>query len=335
MNLVPSVPLRYVVSPTVQEIYKENTEGWEASKEEDTMIKLSNENDRVDGMESVYGFILSNRRRVNLSGVVGNEGFVSTIKETVSKTIQAIKDFFKWIWSFFGSKKKAIDNKLEKTTLALDNHGVTGKDLPYPKSIYCIYPTASKPSESIDWLHDAITRVVKAVAKALFYVDKLETFITGAKMTLDLEGLFEHLEKHFTDTVTQAFNNGKIVNFLGVDVLEFKDGKINYALTGLSQEQLKDATFNTSTSQVKEYTSLYKTLQSRLNELSKDIHALENDLIKLLESRLKALNNQKDPIIAKVRDVVQKSMSNIKTLQTQIFRAAEAIVDVCTAATKG
>ena len=86
MTPTPVKPAHFTVSPTVKEIYTEGEEEFIAAGEIPQMTLLSNENDSVTGLESIYGTILrEHQRKLPISSVTGNESFMESVKSGFNK----------------------------------------------------------------------------------------------------------------------------------------------------------------------------------------------------------------------------------------------------------
>lgn len=347
MNPASAIPLRYVVAPAVAQLYEEDKEGFDAVTEEPVLAKLSNENDQVSGLEHIYGYILNNRPTapVMFDDVSGSEGFIDTIKSSVSSAIKAVKDFFKWIWSFFGSKKKIIENKAEDIAKQVDAHGAKDGDIPYPKSVAFIYLKAGKPEPNINWLSTAITNAAKAIDKTIKYAALLKGLSESAHKSLLNETTainYTDINEEFNKEVATAFGitGAKAISLLSLDDLTFKDGRFAYHINIQSQRNASGAVFHTTTSQLQTYVKEYHALEGKLDDMTKEVHALEGKFIKTLENqllvagRLTKSTPQAKKSVDDTRALVRSAMANIKVLQSAVFRSSNAILDVIAVATK-
>jgi len=346
MNPASAIPLRYVVAPAVAQLYEEDKEGFDAVTEEPVLAKLSNENDQISGLEHVYSYILNNRPSppVMFDSVGGVEGFVDTIKSGVKASIQAVKDFFKWLWSFFGSKKKIIEQKAENITNLVDAHGAKDGDIPYPKSVSFIYLKTGKPESNISWLTAAITNAAKAIDKTNKYTELLKGLSDSAHTALMNETSeidYTGINESFSKEVATAFGiTNKPISFLSLDDLSFKDGRFAYHINVQSQRNVSGAVFHTTTSELQTHVKEYKALKVKLDTMAKNVHDLEGKFIKQLENQLivsarVAKDNAKGrQSVENTKALVREAMANIKVLQTALYRSANAILDVISAATK-
>lgn len=346
MNPASAIPLRYVVAPAVAQLYEDDKEGFDAVTDEPVMAKLSNENDMVTGQESVYGYILNKHAttHVSLDSVDGSEGFFKSVKKGFTDLIKAVKDFFKWIWSFFGSKKKGIENRAEDIAKAIDKNGAKEGEIPYPKSVVGIYQKTGKLDNNIAWLSKSVDNTAKAIDKTIYYVDLVKglVVITGEKLFKE-GGEKEFLEVYdnFNKALAEKFGiKGKATNFLGTNDLVLNAGRFAMEFNPQAAAQAKDAKFHTTTAQLQTYIKDYDALMGKIDAMTTAIHSIEGGIVHALENKLivaGALNKQnptQKKAVEDLKKVVRATMGNIKVLQGSIYRAANAILDIIAAATK-
>lgn len=336
MNLNGVPTLRYVVAPTTKEIYDSDKASYDALDEIPTLDTLSNENDTVDGFESLYGYVLQRRQYLPIDSVTGNEGFISFIKTTVKVLLVSIKNFFKWVWSFFGSKEKTTEIKSRTVGENLLKYGVNTGEIPYPKTTAFIYPTKTRPANNLNWLSASLTNMVKGVDKAQLYIDKLNKFVTptispGKEFHELLSGKIDAYQKE----VNGLFgNSGKPVNFLSVNDIRLSSGRLTYEMNGQSTHLIKGATFQTTDTQVKTLYAEYSVFKSKLSVLTKSITGLERGMVKTVEFGLELVNAAgKEPAkskeaLSKLRNTINTSMGNIKVLETALYRGSSSVLAI-------
>lgn len=348
MNPASAIPLRYVVAPAVAQLYEEDKEGFDAATDEPVMAKLSNENDMVSGQESIYGYILNKHAAAQptLDSVDGSEGFFGGIKKGASALIKAVKDFFKWIWSFFGSKQKVAANKAEGISKALDKNGAKDGDIPYPAHTSQIYMKTGKPDPNIAWVAGAIDNIAKTIDKTVKYAELLQGMAknTGEYLT-KVEGgekKFGELNNDFNKELGQTFGvtSNKTLSLLSVNDMVYQDGRFSWRGNIQAIRSFQGAKFHTSTSELQGYVTSYNALNKKLGAMMTKIHELEDGIVRTLENHLIVANrlNSKDEankkVIADTKTIVRSAMANIKTLQTLIFRTSNIVLDIIKVATK-
>lgn len=349
MNTASATPLRYVVAPAVAQLYEEDKEGFDAVTDEPVLAKLSNENDMVTGQESIYGYILNKHADVtpSMDSVSGNEGFFGTLKKGASSLIKTVKDFFKWIWSFFGSKQKIMENRAEDIAKQIDKNGAKDGEVPYPKSVSSIYPKQGKPENNLNWLGTAVDNAAKAIDKTIKYADLLKAMAKSTGEALVKEGgekTFGSLNEDFKEDLAKIFGVGvtknSTMNLLTIGDLIYRDGRFSSMGSITAIRAAQGSVFHTSTSQVQGYIKEYHALEGKLDTMMKNIHELETSIVKMLENHLivaGALTKRDDVhkhLVEDTKTIVRAAMANIKVLQTAIFRSAKAVLDILSAATK-
>lgn len=344
MTPASAIPLRYVVTPTVKQLYDDDQEGFDAIEEAPVLAKLSAENDRVDGLEGLYGYILNNSASVPMDAVSGNEGFFESIKSGGNKLIKTVKDFFKWLWSFFGSKQKSIDIRTRSVNEKLNKNGAKDEDVAYPRSVSVIYPKPGKPDSNINWLGDSITNIVKGIDKATEYTNLLSKLHIDSHTVLTKEtpeDSYKTITDRFKQGVATTFKlTNKPSDFVGKADLSLKDDRFVYHQNITAVRNVEGVKFRTTTSQLQGYAKDYGVLKKKMDILVTNVSDLEGRIVKALENhlivagRLTQADAEGKKVIEETRVAVRAAMANIKVLQTAIFRSANAVLDVISAATK-
>lgn len=345
MNTHPVAPLRYVNSPTVYEEYEEDREGYDLVSDETTMVALSRENDKISGLESVYNYVL-HRHQNRLTASTGTEGFIDSVKHGIGKLIQVVKDFFKWIWSFFGTKGKALKDKGDELEVALKANGVREDDIPYPKAAFYIFPKTPRLPSNVGWVSTVIGDIEGGIKTIERYSASVGNFCK------ELGRLIDH-SKYTEFTTKQSAFYQEVKGLLGVNAnqeatLVVKDdlvvGKNTVEVTinltrelgVLSNDRVKNATFKTNVSQVRELLVKHNRLTESLKDMNTKVHSLENDFVTALMASLdvKEASPEAQAVIKEMKAVIRKAMASLKVMETEVYRSANAVYAVLEAAVK-
>lgn len=342
MDAPQTHPLRYVVTPAVKELYEEDQEGYDALMEEPALEKLSNENDRVSGAESIYGHILNHRPRVTVTSVTGNEGLISMAGSVIMKLIRSVKNFFKWIWSFFGSKEAINKTKSTLVQEKLGLHGAKDGEIPYNATTFTLYPKTGKPDNNLNWVSGVMTGMEKVIGTYEAHADNLHRFFT--EMTQQLTGdettsKFNVVYADFKKKSAELFvAEGKTVeNFLGARTLKAEGGRYKLEVNYAKSAAFKGATFQVSTTQLRSLFEEYNKLDGKMKLLNEKQAKLEDTLVKALN---KSLNAAKDdhPALKKpidyIKQEVRQCMVNMKMMTTALYQADWEILKLLSSCVK-
>lgn len=348
MNTQPVPPLRYILAPTLKEEYLADQAGYDAVTDEPVMAKLSTENDKVDGLESLYGYVINSKPRATVE-ITGNEGFIDTIKKGVGVVIQAIKDFFKWLWSFFGSKDKKVEMKQESLKDKLAKHGASSDPIPYQRSVLIIYPKAEgKLDNNINWLEACMTDMASACDQVVQMAGQIKVFCEDvSKMPNEgIGGRIVERNKALREKVRSIFkaDNEGAIKFIRDKGLTFdlKTGKFEFRPPVDFAGRLKGATFTTHTNQLQSFLGHYDKIKKGLLDMYKAAHALEGSMINALNEILKKASKdskdsgdkEMDQAVRKVQEQIKTAMFNIHALETGLYRCADSVLDVLASAIK-
>lgn len=337
MNGQSVAPLRYIVTPTLKDISDQDMVDFDTVEAEPVMAELSAENDQVSGTERFYNYILHSHAvaAAELGSVTGTEGLLGSIKNGVSKVIQMVKDFFKWIWSFFSAKEKKIDNKLETLDQRLKDKGVKAEEIRYPNGTYFIYPKPGKPVKDLGWVGETNKRVAKGIANVNTYAAKLtELLATLERMAKD--------HKPVGDLTKEVIAyNGKIrgifgaagkdkATFITQDDFHFGPTKIQYHPNGNRRKDFQGATFTTTQSEVEEIRKETKANLALLKTMTVDLQKLEKTLV----DTLTLLSNSKDipsTVHTVFSRIVRNSLDDLKTFEYTLYKTLLTVTDLCRA----
>lgn len=327
MAPTPVKPLTFTVSPTVKEIYEEGEAEFIAAGEIPQMALLSNENDKVSGLESLYGIILrEHHRKLPVSSVTGNEGFMDTVREGFKKLIQAVKDFFKWMWGLVAGKEKAAENKLTKTEEALDKSGAKPGEIPYPKKAAYVYKKDGKPDNNLHWVKETLVDMVKVADKAIAYVkdaSALMDAVTNATETSAMARMVA-LPKELSSNIRSVFNlEEHKPGFLlvGNDVI-LKEGRLSEDASDYDIKRFMGAKFITSTDELRTLLKGAKEVQKKTTELRKALFNMEETIVKNLQKAIVVTGKTEgDKQFAEkagtaVKEAVRDTMANLKFISS-------------------
>lgn len=342
MNSVNVIPLRHIVAPAVKELYEEDQEGYDAVMAEPVMNALSNENDRVDGLESVYGHILNHRPRVMTYEVAGTEGLVSWIADGVKGLIQSVKKFFKWLWSFFSGKEAAVDVAKKQVKEKIAGYGAVDGPIKYPKDVIYLYPKTGKLDVNLSWLSMVMTNGTKAAEKGEKYIEELKALFSviynkaGKEGSSDeLKGVVGSFKKSFEDLFGKE--GQAVPNFIGSGTVLNKGGSLSF-LTGSDQPRFQDgSTFFITTSQLKTLFDEYNAMDKKIREFSGKCYDLEKGTLLIL-NRFLQLSAQESPHLKEAIEVikaeVRRCMTNVKGLHLELMKMNKRTVDLLGLCTK-
>lgn len=334
MNGQSVAPLRYIVTPTLKDISDQDREEFDTVEAQPLMEELSAENDQVSGTEKYYNYILHSQAVVaaELGTVTGAEGILTSLKNGANKVIQMVKDFFKWIWSFFSAKEKKIDNKLQYVDFHLKDKGVKDGEIRYPQGTYYIYPktVTGKPASDLSWVTETNKRIAKGITN------------TGAYATMLTEhlGLLEKMAKDrkpVADMVnaTLAYQ-GKVrahfgtstntdkATFITQDDFRFGATRIAYLPTSTRRKDFQTSTFTTTSTTVEEIRKEAVANLTSLKKTTVDLQKLEKEMV----DTLTFLKNAKDITsgVHKVfSSIVRNSLEDIKTFEHVLYRALNTV----------
>jgi len=326
----------------LKDIYEGDKAGFDAALKERENTLLSRENDRVDGLESLYNFILSNEHH-HLASVTGNESFIDWVKQTTASFIQTIRDFFKWLWSFFSGKKVATELGIHEAKRRVAEKGVTNNDVPYPAGVGLVYPLGSgKIANNLNWVDHSIDDLAKSAQFIADYAGVVRTFCEDVKQAP--EGTTtEHIHR-LTYVMENALKSmlkpdaeGAVFFIRPKGMLLIDNGqRITYNNALRIQPRIKGATFMTSTDQVTKLLTKLETMMTGTEPKFKKVHELEDKMVAAVNAVLiKGTRNEVDRTYASaVRVSLNAAMANIRALETVFENATGALLRVIKAGIK-
>lgn len=348
MNTAPVAPLRYILTPTVKDEYDSDQAGYDAASDEPTMVKLSDENDKVSGLEHLYGHIINHRERPStaLGDVTGNEGFMDIVKSAANGVIETIRRFFKWLWSFFGSKAAAAEVKTRSLKNVARAKGVKDGEIKYPKNTLYIYSKTGRPEGNLNWLAPALQDLEHNTDKVEKYAKLIEDYCNKVKTELSGKGSYAPILSAFEQGVKDLFKpNGENLFTFGIpnNMRVSKEGKMTWEGVSVDRKRFQGATFQVNITQFNELVDKVNAVQAKLEQLTKDLTKLEDPMVRSLEAALheaagKGDNPEEQRLIKagidEIKRMARTAMQNIGNLETELYRAYLAVVDILQASVK-
>lgn len=339
--------LRYVNTPTIKEV-------WEASNPElvesdEAVQELADEYDGksdgdVAGKEAYYQLMQRHLQEVT-PNISGNEGLWATIKSGLSIMVENIKKFFKWVFSFFTSKKRATDQATEKLTKVIKEVGVKEGEVPYPKDYPTIWNASGKPGGDITWINAKIGDVGKAIdTTGMGYIKCLKDYIQKVNGLSISNGQMSHGTEAFKAAETEFVTHlGKIVKagaFVGGVTLTINPkGRLVAKPTAGVAKATPGLKYKATTGSVNSAITAITNVNKDFGSFTADIVMLENVLIGTLNKAMEVSKQLEldNPMSVKkitddVKQIVNTALANIKTLETIFFKAINSALSVATAA---
>ena len=343
---------RFVNTPTVMELWEVEHAKEPQEVDDKEVDDLSDEYDNkgdVTGTESYYKWILSGIQEPHrdLKLWSGNEGLWSTVKSGLSSLIEGIKKFFKWVFGFFTSKQRIVDQTTEKLEKAIKIKGVKEGDIPYPKDYPLIWNAEGKPGNDIGWIKGKLTLIESSINnEGKKYIEVLNNYISGLGTILGTHGQisqakekFDDAEKAFVSKLATAIKTGP---FMACTTLEIgKNGKLIAKANPKITRAGKATTFKATVSGVEAILNAVQHTNDLYGDFTKKVSELEtifidrcNQAIKL-GTDLEVEDETKAKAIAdRIKQVLNVHMANIKLLQNLYFKAINAGLTVANASVK-
>ena len=331
---------RFINTPTLLEEYNEDQKGYDQAIDGDTIIELSHEYKAVAGNEEFYKVLLTNMTS-RQGEVAGNEGFMETMKKGATSVIQAVKDFFKWLFSFFTGKKEIAERKVMTLTLEIEKNGVITDPIPYPASYTNVYPKTGITANNLAWLMPALADIEAAMKRVEKYVGVVEktcnVLVADITMTGVDEGKLKSSIVAFIKESQEALGVkelNKPTEFFGLNDFQM-DGSGKIKELPDPPNTTKDPKFRTDQTQV-------LTILKKQQELVKAADAMVGNTTKLEKVFIKGLNSslqgtKEKPQVKAAEDlqeIVRHVMANLKIMEMAVFRAIFATTDLLSATVK-
>ena len=321
------------------EEYEQDKDGYRQMVDEDTTIELSREYDRVTGNEDLYRTLLSRLTIHAPASVTGNEGFFESVKSAAASGVQMVKDFFKWLWTFFTGKTVVYDDKAKELSAKLKKGLGPIKDVPYPGTYGSAYTKKGNPDTSINWINDAYTEARAVLAKVTTYIEDLKKFCNNAGNLLT-DDKSDQLAKEIEQLHAAAKSTFKVTGsepvklFSNYTIAIDAKGEFTLKTPEAVANKAKKPVFSSDANEVEALLTKGITLN---NDYKKHIEAstsLENVFLKALNKTLEAAKSSNPNANApkEIQRVIRFAMSDIGAIEKFVQRSNMACLDVLNAA---
>jgi hypothetical protein len=338
---------RFINTPTLLEEYNEDKKGYDQAVDDDTVIALSREYDTVSGNEEFYKAVFSHISLPSIDVVSGNEaGFMDSIKKGLSAVIQSVKDFFKWLFSFFTGKKEIAGRKSVSLELSIDKHGVNTDEIPYPLGFGDIYNKTGIPAANLGWMDSALGDCEKAVKKIEDYIEVMkkgcQAITEAGFQKVNDDGAGAVKKEH--DALLVAAQNALAIEKLNTPSTLY--GRVDFQMDGHGKLkevpdpplQGKNPKFKTDQSQVLHLLTKQKALLKAADSMLETSMHIERVSLKSLNSLMDFNKNidvngtkQFTAAANEVQATVRVVMGNLKMLQTAVYKSIFAAQSVLNA----
>lgn len=331
---------RFINTPTLLEEYNEDQKGYDQAIDGDTVIELASEYKGVTGNEELYKVLLTNLAAAPRE-VAGNEGFMETMKKGATSVIQAVKDFFKWLFSFFTSKKEIAERKVMNLTLEIEKHGVKTDEIHYPASYTNVYPKTGITANNLAWMMPALDEIESAMKRVEKYVAAVEQTCNTLVADITATGVNEDkLKGSIVDFIKKSQETlgvkelNKPTEFFGLNDFQM-DGSGKIKELPDPPNTTKDPKFRTDQTQVLAILKKQQDLTNTAYSMVETSTKLEKTFIKGLNSSLQGTKEKPQVKAAEdLQEIIRHVMANLKIMETAVFRAIFAAADILSATVK-
>lgn len=340
----PVLARRFINTPTVEALYNAENPESVVDAPDDTIDDLSDEYDKVSGTESLYyQYVFSHiPRQQDLGSVQGTEGFMSWIKDMVGSLITAVKNFFKWVFSFFTGKKEVAARKNKNLLEKLDQNGVKKHFTHYPLGYMNAWASKAKIPANLDWVSKSITDWDKAVGQVKAYTKEVtdtvkaaETLYVSRGQLSKVKGELEKLFKDHQAALIKIFGKDPAPFIGGASISITAHGKISLKADPDLLESDKNAGFISSETTTRALAKSLQTMNSSFDGLIQQSVTLEKVFIHGLNKSLEFANAMEvqDEAAAKaltssLQEIVRNGMAGIKILETLVFKVYNTTSDI-------
>jgi hypothetical protein len=340
----PVLARRFINTPTVEALYNAENPESVVDAPDDKIDDLSDEYDKVSGTESLYyQYIFSHiPRQQDLSSVQGNEGFLSWIKDMVGALITAVKNFFKWVFSFFTGKKEVAARKNKNLLEKLDANGVKKHFTHYPTGYMNFWASKAKIPANLDWMPKAITEWNAAAAKVSAYtkevgdtVNEAERLYISSGQLSKVKGELEKLFKDHQAALVKIFGKDPAPFIGGTNISITAHGKLSLKADPDLLESDKNAGFISTETTTRALAKSLQTMNTTFDGMIQKSVTLEKVFISGLNKSLEFANQMEinDEAAAKavsssLQEIVRNGMAGIKILETLVFKVYSSASDI-------
>lgn len=339
-----ALPNRFINSPTVMESYQQEHPESPVDLSDEEVEELSNEYNKVSGNEGYYKLLFEHLRpQQEAITRAGNEGLVSWTKSAIGSFIDAIKKFFKWIWSFFFGKAKQLEKKSEALEDDLKAHGVKDGDIPYPMVYTQLWADPKPVPKNLDWMKTFLAKLNKALDAGIAHAEAMQAFCNNIKSVL----IVSQSEQRIGDYIKNHHNKvhgifkGFDTSFVGIaKAIVGDNGKVVIVNNPKLLKKQANPTFKTNVTAVENLRKEADKAAEKFETLLGKTVGLEKNLIKSMEESLtfaQSLNLEKgggktEALINKVKRVASDYMVTVKSQDLLFMQLTKGALDIIAAA---
>ena len=338
---------RFVNTPTLKEIWEQEHGATETEVADEEVDKLSDEYDRSTGMEGYYQLCFQHLQSPHRSVFVdGNEGFFEQIGKGVRYVIEQVKRFFKWVFGFFTSKKRATEKTSDTLRQSIHKHGVKPWDIEYPKDYWVLWGKTGNPGADLGWVSKSVDEYIESMKDCKKYVDAVKKYCSDvSQISINNEGniekgknTFENVAEALDKQIRSIFKPGP---WLGGQTLEIKDGKV-LMRPDPKVKATKTLKFKTTEKIVLGILDKIDTAVDDFGKLVVDICTAEGKAVQLLEhvanfasaAKEAGKQSQLNGLIEKAKKSINNMMAALKALQNMYFRLMTVSMNILRASVK-
>jgi len=338
---------RFVNTPTLKEIWEQEHGATETEVADEEVDKLSDEYDRSTGMEGYYQLCFQHLQSPHRSVFVdGNEGFFEQIGKGVRYVIEQVKRFFKWVFGFFTSKKRATEKTSDTLRQSIHKHGVKPWDIEYPKDYWVLWGKTGNPGADLGWVSKSVDEYIESMKDCKKYVDVVKKYCSDvSQISINNEGniekgknTFENVAEALDKQIRSIFKPGP---WLGGQTLEIKDGKV-LMRPDPKVKATKTLKFKTTEKIVLGILDKIDTAVDDFGKLVVDICTAEGKAVQLLEhvanfasaAKEAGKQSQLNGLIEKAKKSINNMMAALKALQNMYFRLMTVSMNILRASVK-
>jgi len=338
---------RFVNTPTLKEIWEQEHGATETEVADEEVDKLSDEYDRSSGMEGYYQLCFQHLQSPHRAVFVdGNEGFFEEIGKGISYVIDQVKRFFKWVFGFFTSKKRAAEKTSDTLRQSIHKHGVKPWEIEYPKDYWVLWGKPGNPGNDLGWMSKSIDGYVESMKKCKEYVEAVKKYCTDvSQISINNEGsiekgksTFENVAEALDKQIRSIFKPGP---WIAGQTLEIKEGKV-LMRPDPKIKATKTLKFKTSEKVVLDILDKVDVAVDDFGKLVVDICTAETKATALLEhvgqfaNAAKEAGKQKqmNALIEKAKKSINNMMAALKSLQGMYFRLMTVSMNILRATVK-
>jgi hypothetical protein len=335
----PVLARRFINTPTVEALYNAENPESVVEASDDKIDDLSDEYNKVSGTESLYyQYVFSHIPRQHDLNRAGNEGFVSWIGDMVNALITAVKNFFKWVFSFFTGKKEVAARQNKDLLAQLDKSGVRKHFTHYPNGYMTLWASKAKVPNNLDWVLKSVDDLEKAAAKVKAYVkevgdvvEKAEAAFVGKQLSTAKEK-FDKLFKDHHANLVKIFGGDPAAFVGGTTVSVNAHGKVVMKVDPDLLEAEKNAGYLPNETKTREIAKALDGTNKVFADVINDAVKLENVFVKNLQGSLAFAKSTEleNEAVAKsmasdLNELIRNGMAGIKILETLIFKVYQSV----------